>query len=354
MACATAGSRPRWRAPRRQAAGPAVSSIARPAHSPPILVPVAPITWMVISRDVSHAVRVADQPVVFAALILDVDTGLIRGLSVAEDVRSALAQAIENALNKPAGTLPPGRPQRVLAAAGLGDLVANELGRRPGLNLIPPIDEIAPGTEAEDIFDSFVGSMAGRRQPIDPPSSADWKVLFDQVQAYAEATPWRRWADDIDFVVDVVLDGERRRVKAVVMGNAGIQPGLAIFPGDVVQADLEHWDPAAPRPYEAETLACTLDDPDDVPVEFRARAIRYGWRQTAPLVPSFLGVDEDGGREISTADARLFAVVTAAVVAHDRRHRRPSPRSSTPTEGEVAIPDSSSARYSVLHQDRPD
>jgi hypothetical protein len=321
-----------------------------PPDMPPILELVAPITWMVMSRDVSHAVRVADQPVVVAALILDVDTGLIRGLSVAEDVRGALAQAVESALNKPAGSLPPGRPQRILAAVGLGDLVAAELGRRPGLNLIPPVDEILPGAEAEDIFDCFVGSMAGRRQPTDPPSPADWKLLFDQVQTYAEAAPWRRWADDIDFVVDVVLDGEPRRVKAVVMGNAGIQPGLALFPGEVVEADLEHRDPAMPWSYDPETLACT---PDDVPVEFRARAIRYGWPQTAHLVPSFFGVDEEGGRDFSTADARLFSVVTAAVLAHDRRHRRPSPQPSTPTEGHVAIPDPRSARYSVLHQKRP-
>ena len=32
------------------------------------------------------------------------------------------------------------------------------------------------------------------------------------------------------------LNGEGRRVKAVVMGNAGIQPGLAIFPGEVVES----------------------------------------------------------------------------------------------------------------------
>ena len=316
--------------------------------------PVAPITWMVNTRDVSHAVQVADQPVVVAALILDLDTGLVRGLSVGRRRPGRPGPGNEaQALTKPAGTLAPGRPQRVLAAIGLGDSVAAELGLRPGLDLLPPVDEIVPGAEAEDIFDSLVGFMAGRRQPSDPPSPADWKVLFDQVQAYAEAMPWRRWADDIDFVVDVVLDGEGRRVKAVVMGNAGIQPGLAVFPGEVVEADLEHRDPAAPWPFEAGTLACTLDDPDEVPVEFGARALRYGWPRTADLVPSFFGVDEEGGREISTADARLFAVVAAAVTAHVRRHRRPSP-SSTPTEGRVAFPDSRSARYSVLHQDRPD
>jgi hypothetical protein len=307
-----------------------------------------------MSRDVSHAVRVADQPVVVAALILDVDTGLIRGLSVAEDVRDALAQAVERALSKPAGSLPPGRPHRILAAVGLGDLVAAELGRRPGLNLVPPTDEIVPGAEAEDIFDSFVGSMAGRRQPSHPPTPADWKVLVDQVQTYAEAAPWKRWADDIDFVVDVSVDGERRHVKAVVKGNAGIQPGLAVFPGKVVEADLEHRDQAAPWPYDPETLACTLDDPAGVPVEISARAFRYGWPETAHLVPSFFGVDEEGGRDFSTADARLFAVVTAAVLSHDSRHRRPLPKPGLPTAGHMAIPNSGSARYSVFHQRRPD
>lgn len=306
-----------------------------------------------MSRDVSHAVRVADQPVVIAALILDVDTGLIRGLSVAGNVQEALAQAVERALTKPAGSLPPGYPQRILSATGLGDLVAAQLGRRPGLHLIPTVDEIVPGSEAEDIFDSFIGSMAGRRQPTNPPSPSDWKALFDQVQIYAEATPWSRWADDIDFVVDVTLDGERRRVKAVVMGNAGIQPGLALFPGEVVEADPEHMDPGMPWPYDPETMVCTLDNPVDVPVEFRARAIRYGWPETAHLVPVFFGVDEVGGCDFSAAEARFFTVVTAAVLSHDRRHRRPSSVPRTPTKGHVEIPNSGSARYAVVHQKRP-
>lgn len=129
---------------------------------------VAPITWMVMSRDVSHSIRVADQPVVIAVLILDVDTGLIRGLSVGEDIRSALSQSVERALNEPAGSLPPGYPQRVLATVDTGDLVAAELGRQPGLNLIPPIDEIVPGAEAENIFDEFVEAIGGRRSPADP------------------------------------------------------------------------------------------------------------------------------------------------------------------------------------------
>jgi hypothetical protein len=123
---------------------------------------------MVMSRDVSDSVQVVDQPVVIAVLILDVDTGLIRGLSVEEDIDSALSQSVERALTKPAGSLPPEYPQRILAAVGLSDLVAAELGRQPGLNLIPPIDEIVPGAEAEEIFDSFVEAIAERRPPADP------------------------------------------------------------------------------------------------------------------------------------------------------------------------------------------
>jgi hypothetical protein len=114
-----------------------------------------------MSRDVSPFIRVADQPVVIAVMILDVGTGLIRGLSVAEDVRDALSQSVKNALTKPAGSLPPGYPQRILAAVGMGDLVAADLGRQPGLNLIPPIEEIVPGAEAEEIFDSFVEAFSG-------------------------------------------------------------------------------------------------------------------------------------------------------------------------------------------------
>ena len=113
-----------------------------------------------MSRDVSDSIRVTDQPVAIAVMILDVDTGLIRGLSVAEDVPDALSEAVESARNKPAGSLPPGNPQRVLAAIGLRELVVAEFGRQPGLDSIPPIDEIVPSEEAEEIFDLFVESFS--------------------------------------------------------------------------------------------------------------------------------------------------------------------------------------------------
>ena len=156
---------------------------------------------MVISRDVSHAVRVADQPVVFGVLILHVDTGLVRGLSMGENLRGALAQAIEHALTKPAAALAPGRPQRILSGIGLGDAVRPSWGGGRGSPSSRRSMRSSPVPRPEDIFDSYIGHMAARRQPVDPPSPADWKVLSDQVQTDAEATPWRRWADDVDLVI---------------------------------------------------------------------------------------------------------------------------------------------------------
>jgi hypothetical protein len=214
------------------------------------------------------------------------------------------------------------------------------------------VDEVVPGNEAEDIFDSFVGSMAGRRQPEDPPSAADWTLLFNQVKMFAEGAPWLRWDDEIVFAVTVTFDGERRQVNAIVMGNAGIQFGLAVFPGELGETELER-DPTASILYDPETLVCTVDESDQVPLEFRARAIRYGWSESAALVPSFFAVDEEGGRDFSSYDARLFAVVIAAVLSHERRHRRPSSLSKKATEGRMRTPSNGIATYSVFHHQRP-
>jgi hypothetical protein len=120
---------------------------------------------MVMSRDISRFVLVADQPVVIAVLILDVDTGLVRGLSAGGDIAGALSPSVKSALTEPAGDLPPGYPDRILAAVGLGDLVVAELSRLSGSDPIPPVEEIVPGADAEEIFDEFVAHLADLRPP---------------------------------------------------------------------------------------------------------------------------------------------------------------------------------------------
>ena len=39
-------------------------------------------TWIIVVRDLSHAVSIEDQPDTTACVVLDADTGLIRGVSV--------------------------------------------------------------------------------------------------------------------------------------------------------------------------------------------------------------------------------------------------------------------------------
>jgi len=59
----------------------------------------------------------------------------------------------------------------------------------------PQLIEAGSFAEAEDIFDSLVGHMAGRAQPTEPPSTEDWSLLFGQALAYLRAEPWVRWSD---------------------------------------------------------------------------------------------------------------------------------------------------------------
>src|SRR5262249_41957687 len=150
-------------------------------------------TWIVLTRDISHAVRIATDPVVVASLILDADTGLARGMSVASSGREARAQAIRQALTKPAGTLPsgpPGPPRRVMCGLGGADAVTNELA---ALLDTPLVASEVVSVEAEDIFDSFVGHMAGRRQPETFATPDDWAGLVATAREYLQAEPWLRW-----------------------------------------------------------------------------------------------------------------------------------------------------------------
>ena len=93
---------------------------------------------------------------------------------MAEDVPYTLSQSIERALNKPAGTVPPGYPQRVLAAVGLGELVAAELGRKPGRHLIPRF----PDAAREPEFDVVVTAPDRPPFPESPEAASGLEVAL--------------------------------------------------------------------------------------------------------------------------------------------------------------------------------
>lgn len=294
--------------------------------------PVSGLTWIVLTRDVSHAVRIADCPIVVASLILDAGTGLVRGMAVAPSGPDARAQAIQQALTKPAGPLPPGPPAAVLCGPGDADAVTSELAAF--LDAPPAASEVV-SAEAEDIFDSFVGHMAGRRQPETFPATDDWAQLVAVSYDYRQAEPWLRRADDqhLDLVVRA---GEiSARYVAIVLGQEGIQRGLVLYPGAVFPADsLLRQQTAEQATVPAGTLMYYLDPPHQTPPGFAARAARYGWPPDADLTPAWVAGGPDGGPADldQTAVHRLVLAITA-VLTHDGQPHAPGP-----TTGEMPLP----------------
>lgn len=104
----------------------------------------------------------------------------------------ALAQALAGAVSKPAGQLPPGQPGMVLCGPGLAEPVAQALRAVTIGAALPPVSEVDPPVEAEDIFDSLIGHMTGRSRPEDLPTPRDWTLLYIQALGFYRARPWAR------------------------------------------------------------------------------------------------------------------------------------------------------------------
>lgn len=69
---------------------------------------------MVLARDMPATVRVRGADRLVAAMVLDADTGLVRGIAIEQTTGRALQQAVTTVLSQPATELPPGSPGRVL------------------------------------------------------------------------------------------------------------------------------------------------------------------------------------------------------------------------------------------------
>jgi hypothetical protein len=188
-------------------------------------------TWLVLLRDISHAVRIRDEPTIVAAMVFDMDTGLVLASSVAATDEQVLEQVCEMALTRPAGGLARGRPEQVLCGPGLVPLLEASLRRLIRPAPPAPVTEVPPVHEAEDVFDSLVGHMAGRRDPEEFAGAGDWQLLFDPVLRFYQRQVWTRWADDVDLLINVETGGNERCFAAVVLGHEGIQHGVVLYPG---------------------------------------------------------------------------------------------------------------------------
>ncbi len=275
-------------------------------------------TWIVLFRDVSHAVRVDGESSLVAGLVLDADTGVVRGMSVDRTGADACAQAMRIALTHAAGGLPPMRPARVLCGIGHREPVAAQLARVLGDGPRLEVTEVV-SVEAEDIVDSFVGHMAGRVQPDEFATPGDWTLLVEQADTYRRAAPWRRWTDQDHFDLVIRIDGTPVRYVTIVIGAEGVQRGLVLYPGGALPDGLADWRPGAATPLPAGTVLFYLDPPPEAPPEFSAKAARYGWPVDADLTPVWLSTGPHGPVDLDRLAVQRLTLAVAAVLAYDRQ-----------------------------------
>lgn len=307
-------------------------------------------SWLVLVRDVSGSVRVEAEPALAACLVVEMETGLVRGASVGASEEEATEQALTMGFTRPAGGLPPGRPEVLLCPAELESLLRHVLPRIAAGGPVPPVSPVEPPAEAEDIFDSFVGHMGGRPQPDDPPTPSDWALLYRHALAFYRAALWTRWHDGVVLRLEIEVDRAHKRYAAVVMGNAGIQHGLVLYPGSEVPSGLKDWKPGRPVPNPRGTLVVMLDRPPQVPVDLLNKAIRYGWPPDADLAPVALRFGREDAGDPDATESRLLAVALAAVTAHDARGPIPVGPDEQATAGEVVFDDGSRARFSITQE----
>jgi hypothetical protein len=258
-------------------------------------------------------------------LILDVDTGLIRGVAIDETRPGSLRQAMRIALTQPAANLAPGPPTCVLCAIGLSPLVEAEL-TESGLSGSPEVQEVHPDPEAEDIFDSLSCHLSGRTQPDRAPTPGDWQALIAQTLAFRRTEPWSRWSDDQHLLLSVAnTDGPGEQYLAIVMGNAGVQHGLALYPGHELPASLDNVAPHdGPADASRGLIVLLLDPPEVLPPDIIARAHRYDWPDRDPLTPAYMTFGPESPEEISQTYAHVLTVALIAVLAFDQRGLRPA------------------------------
>lgn len=299
--------------------------------------------WVVMVRDLSHAVRVEDEPVVFAAMVVEVERGLVLGTALAAGPADALARSLHTAATDPPGLAPPGRPAAVYCPPGRAGAIAEALAASFPGEPAPAVREGGPLAGAEDLFDSLVGHLSGRAQPEEAPDPEDWAAAFGAVLAFRHQAPWRRWSDAVPLRVDLATPEGTAAYVATVLGAEGVQHGLALHPGDDVPAT----EPLRRAPsLEPGTLLVLLDAATELPAELVDKAHRYGWPPDDDLVPVLLSTADGGPADPGRRELDHLALAATAIATHDRR----GPvvvGDGDGTEGEVALSEGRRGQFSL-------
>lgn len=302
-------------------------------------------TWMVLLRDVSPGVRVTGQDSVVTSLVLHGETGLILSTFMAPTAQESLAGAFHAALTRTVQHLQPAAPARIVfLVATAGDVrravATTDLGS-------PELIEAGSMDEADDIFDGLVGHLSGRAQPDEPPTSEDWALLVAQTLAFLRAEPWARWSDASHLALRLTVDGSTRPYVAIVMGNAGVQHGLALYAGTSLPKKL-----SAPNVPDG-TLLLFLDSEEEAPPEFTHKARRYGWPTGEALLTAWVASTPAGPSDLSDLDAQRLQVAVAAVLALDGQGLILAGAGATPLLGEVELSHGRVGRFEIARRATP-
>ena len=312
------------------------------------VVTVTARTWLVLLRDISHAVHVPDEPRVVASLVFEMETGVVLSSAVAGQEEDVLQQALEMALLRPTDGLAKRPPDHILCNSGIAPLLkAKVLDKMSQVATLPPISEVQVVREAEDVFDSLVGHMAGRRHAEELAAPSDWQLLFDYALRFYERKVWSRWSDDVDLLVEVMIGTRNSKYCAVVLGHEGIQHGVILYPGTGPPAGLREGHSTHPPAMPERTLMLNFDPFDDVPAEFGMKASRYGWPAASALVPIFLTVDGTEPGEPGRNEVKVLSVALAALLKHDAAGPTFVEVGPKITSGKVELAEGESASFTI-------
>ena len=275
-------------------------------------------------------------------MVLDVATGLVLAGSVAVTPADAVDDACRMALHQPmvpAGAPVARRPETVHCDGPLEPAVAKAFKAAGQV----AVAEGPVYPEAEDVFDSLVGFLAGRAQPNEMPSPADWAALYAAAHDFYTAAPWSRWADTARLKAELDIAGSEETCTVIVLGNEEVQHGLAVVPVGPEESREVAWeDGGVPG-----TALLLFDPPSEVPAELSMKAARYGWPQDAHLVPVTMVLDDGSGHEPSSSEVRRLTVAAMATTDHTSRSLSVVGHEPATTTGVIKFADGPEASYAV-------
>lgn len=307
-------------------------------------------TWLLMLRDVSSAVRVSGIGTASAALVLDPESLNVLAAEVAPTPDEALRRTVETAGTSPAIGIA-ARPDVVRCLGAPVHAVTRALqALSEKLGWEQPVVAVAePSWVAEDVFDAFVGHMSGRLQPPEFASPDMWEQLYGLAWRFFLSAPWERWADGVDLSIRLSVDGDESDLAGVVLGNAGIQFGLVLYPGPEPPPQLRRWKRAKDVPVPDGTLMFHLDPAAGLPADLVAKAVRYGWPEPAERVPFLVRLQARKPCDLGAADVRRLALALAAVLELDSAG--PQMAGAKPIQGSLRLADDDQVgRFSICQR----